>query len=147
MEIRQLLKDTSCFKKIRFLAKNIATDQGEKIKDNFDKSALSHDFKINDLVWYEDFSPLGKNAKLTPKWQGPAKITEINDTNARILLANGKTKILNIMRIKKFFKSENSNNDNKTVSGSDELNFNAKPEFTSTSDQGYEKITRATKRH
>jgi hypothetical protein len=56
------------------------------------------------LVWYEDFSPLGKNAKLTPKWQGPAKITEINDTNARILLANGKTKILNIMRIKKFQK-------------------------------------------
>ncbi len=89
--------------KIRFLAINIATDQGEKIKDNFDKSALPHDFKINDLVWYEDFSPLGKNAKLTPKWQGPAKITEINDTNARILLANGKTKILNIMRIKKFF--------------------------------------------
>ncbi len=60
---------------------NIATDQGEKIKDNFDKSALPHDFKINDLVWYEDFTPLGKNAKLTPKWQGPAKITEINDTN------------------------------------------------------------------
>jgi len=56
------------------------------------------------LVWYEDFVPLGKNAKLTPKWQGPAKITEINDTNARILLPNGKTKILNIMRIKKFFK-------------------------------------------
>ena len=73
--------------KIRFLAKNIATDQGEKIKDNFDKSALSHDFRINDLVWYEDFSPLGKNAKLTPKWQGPAKITEINDTNARILVS------------------------------------------------------------
>jgi len=91
------------------------------------------------LVWYEDFSPLGKNAKLTPKWQGPAKITEINDTNARILLANGKTKILNIMRIKKFFKSENSNNDNKTVSGSDELNFNAKPEFTGP-------VTRAMKK-
>ncbi len=45
--------------KIRFLAKNIATDQGEKIKDNFNKSALPHDFKINDLVWYEDFYPLG----------------------------------------------------------------------------------------
>ena len=91
---------------------------------------LPHDFKINDLVWYEDFSPLGKNAKLTPKWQGPAKITEINDTNARILLANGKTKILNVMRIKIFFKSDNSDTQNKTVSGSDELNFNAKSEFT-----------------
>jgi hypothetical protein len=117
--------------KIRFLAKNIAADQGDKIKDNFDKSALPHDFKINELVWYEDFAPLGKNAKLTPKWQGPAKITEINETNARILLANGKTKILNLMRIKKFIKqSENSDIQDKTVPGSDELNFNSKPEFT-----------------
>jgi hypothetical protein len=102
--------------------------------------SLPHNFKINDLVWYEDFSPLGKNAKLTPKWQGPAKITEINDTNARILLANGKTKILNIMRIKKFFKSENSNNENKTVSGSDELNFNAKSEFTGPVTRGMKKL-------
>jgi len=79
---------------------------------------LPHNFEINDLVWYEDFVPLGKNAKLTPKWQGPAKITKINDTNARILLANGKTKILNVMRIKKFFKqNDNSDTQNKTVSG------------------------------
>jgi hypothetical protein len=82
------------------------------------------------LVWYEDFAPLGKNAKLTPKWQGPAKITEINDTNARILLPNGKTKILNVMRIKKFFKQQdNSETQNKTASGSDDLNFNSKSEF------------------
>jgi hypothetical protein len=33
-------------------------------------------------VWYEDFAPLGKNLKLTPKWQGLAKITEVNDTDA-----------------------------------------------------------------
>ncbi len=46
--------------KIRFLAKNIANDKSEKIKDNFDKSALSHDFKIDDLVWFEEFAPLGK---------------------------------------------------------------------------------------
>jgi len=43
------------------------------------------------------------------------------------------------MRIKKFFKSENSDNQNKTVSGSDELNFNAKPEFTGP-------VTRAMKK-
>jgi hypothetical protein len=41
-------------------------------------------------VWYEDFNPLGKNPKLSPKWQVPAKITEINDTIARILLPNGR---------------------------------------------------------
>jgi hypothetical protein len=93
---------------------------------------LPHKFEINDLVWYEDFTPLGKNAKLTPKWQGPAKITEINDSNDRIVLPNGKMKILNIMRIKKFFKQPEDTTDieNKTVSGSDNFNFNAHSEFT-----------------
>jgi hypothetical protein len=127
--------------KIRFLAKNIASDQGEKIKDNFDKNALLHKFAIIDLVWYEDFAPLGKNAKLTPKWQDPAKITEINDSNARIVLPNGKTKILNVMRIKKFFKQPetNSDNENKTVSRSDNLDFNSRSEFTGP-------VTRAMKK-
>jgi hypothetical protein len=90
-------------KKIHFLAKNIASDQGKKIKDNFDKNVLPHNFSINDLVWYEDFVPLGKNAKLTPKWQGPAKITEISETNARVLPPKGKTKNLNVMCTKKIF--------------------------------------------
>jgi Integrase core domain len=89
--------------KLRFWAKNIASDNSAKIKDNFDKTAFPHNFNINDLVWFEDFAPLGKNPKLTPKWQGPAKITEINDTNARLQLPKGKTKIYNIMRLKKFF--------------------------------------------
>jgi len=43
------------------------------------------------------------------------------------------------MRIKKFFKSDNSDTQNKTVSGSDELNFNSKAEFTGP-------VTRAIKR-
>ena len=55
---------------------------------------------MDNLVWYKDFALLGKNPKLTPKWSGPAKITEINDTNARILLSNGKSKVLNVMRLK-----------------------------------------------
>ncbi len=56
---------TNSFKK---LAKNIASDNSAKIKDNFDKSTFKHNFSINDLVWFEDFAPLGKNPKLTPKW-------------------------------------------------------------------------------
>jgi hypothetical protein len=87
--------------KIRFLTKNIGQQKQEGYKDNFDKNALPHSFKLDDLVWYEDFSPLGKNPKLTPKWAGPAKITEVNHTNARILLPNGKSKVLNMMRLKK----------------------------------------------
>ncbi len=89
--------------KIQFLARNIANGNSAKIKDNFDKSTFPHGFQINDLVWFEDFAPLGKNPKLTPKWQGPAKITKDNDTIARVLLPNSKTKIYSIMRLKKFF--------------------------------------------
>jgi hypothetical protein len=128
--------------KIRFLAKNIAEEQGEKTKDNFNKNASPHEFKINDLVLYEDFSPLGKNAKLTPKWLGPAKITEINDTNARIQLPNGKSKIINIMRIKKFFQQKDKNSEseqNKTVSGSSELDFNSEQNLSGP-------VTRAMKK-
>ncbi len=66
--------------------------------------------KLMTLFCYEDFAPLGKNPKLTPKWQCPANITEINDTNARVLLSNGKTKILNIMRLKKFFSTDTHTN-------------------------------------
>jgi hypothetical protein len=76
----------------------------QKISDNsrsnFDKNALPHSFNVDDLVWYKDFAPLGKNPKLMPKWSGPAKITEINDTNARILLSKGKSKVLNVIRLK-----------------------------------------------
>jgi hypothetical protein len=101
--------------KIQFIAKNIAKDYQDISKTNFDKKALPHSFNIEDLVWYEDFAPLGKNPKLTPKWAGPAKITEINDTNARILLPNGRTKVLNMMRLKKFFSDKNDSKKERTV--------------------------------
>jgi hypothetical protein len=74
---------------------------GEKFKDNFDKNAFPHLFQLEDLMWYEDFAKLGKNPKLTPKGQGLAKITKIYDTNTRILLPMGKTKIINVIVVKK----------------------------------------------
>jgi hypothetical protein len=57
--------------KIQFIAKNIAKanqDNQDSHKTNFDKKALPQSFNIDDLVWYEDLAPLGKNPKLTPKW-------------------------------------------------------------------------------
>ena len=124
--------------KIRFLAKNIATANQQTIKNNFDNNALPHSYSIDDLVWYEDFAPLGKNPKLTPKWQGPAKITEINDTNARILLPNGKSKVLNVMRLKRFFASpSDTNSENDTTS--ENLDFNSEPKITGP-------VTRAMKK-
>jgi len=89
--------------KILFLAKNIANANQDQVKSNFNKRAQLHTFKIDDLVWYEDFALLGKNPKLTSKWQGPANIIEVNDTNACIFLANGKTKVVNVMHLKIFF--------------------------------------------
>jgi hypothetical protein len=111
--------------KIRFIAKNISQQKQDSYKDNFDKKTFLHSFNIDDLVWYEDFSPLGKNPKLTPKWSGPAKITEVNDTNAKILLPNGKSKVLNVMRLKKFFadKSGESSDNDKTTT--ENLDFNS----------------------
>ncbi len=72
--------------------------------------------------------PLGKNPKLTPQWQGPAKITEINDTNARVLLPNGKGKIYNIMRLKKFFAPYTDTGDKDAQNS--ELNFNSEPKIS-----------------
>jgi hypothetical protein len=105
---------------------------------NFDKTPFPHRFNVNDLVWYEDFAPLGKNPKLTPKWQGPAKITEVNNINARILLPNGKSKVLKIMRLNKFFSAPNdlrSENDTPT----ENLDFNREPKITGP-------VTRAMKK-
>jgi hypothetical protein len=88
-------------------------------------ATLPHSFNIDDLVWYEDFSPLGKYPKLMPKWSGPAKITEINDTNARILLPNGKSKVLNVMRLKKIFAEKKPDNSDSDKSATDNLHFNS----------------------
>jgi hypothetical protein len=124
---------------IRFFAKNVASDQGAKIKDNFDKSAFPHDFNINDLVWFEDFAPLGKNPKLTPKWQGPAKITEINGTNARLQLPNGKSKIYNVMHLKKFFAPNTKQSESETDTQQSDLDFKIEPKITGP-------VTRAMKK-
>jgi hypothetical protein len=75
-------KDINFCKKLDFSQKNIAKAHQGNSKSNFDKNALPHWFNVDDLDWYEDFAPLGENPELTPKWSGPAKINEINDTNA-----------------------------------------------------------------
>ncbi len=50
------------------------------------------------------------------------KITEVNDTNAKVILPNGKTKIYNIMRLKKFF-APSPNENGATNDQNSELNF------------------------
>jgi hypothetical protein len=52
----------------------------------------------------------------------------VNDTNARIVLANSKTKILNIMRLKHFFAPEP--NKSEIVPNNTDLNFNSEQKLT-----------------
>jgi hypothetical protein len=40
--------------------------QGQKYKDNFDKTVAGHKFKIDQKVWLSDTTALGKNPKLRP---------------------------------------------------------------------------------
>jgi hypothetical protein len=47
--LTQTFKGYQLLQKIRFIAKNIANDQSDNIKDNFDKSALPHAFQVKDF--------------------------------------------------------------------------------------------------
>jgi hypothetical protein len=44
-----------------------------------------------------------KNPKLVPNWKGPGKIIDINDTNSKIKFKN-KIKVLNVAKLKHFYK-------------------------------------------
>ncbi len=88
-------------------------------------------------MWYNDFAPLGKNAKLTPKWQGPAKNTELNYTNTCIVLPSGKSKVLNFMRLKKFFMPESQETQNKDYSP---LDFNSERDISGSMTRAMKKL-------
>ena len=77
-------------RKARILAHQHAQRTGQVTKDNFDRNTKAHSLKIGDSVLIKEMNFQGKNAKLAPKWIGPAKITDVNDTNARIKTAKGK---------------------------------------------------------
>jgi hypothetical protein len=59
-------KKIPAFTKIAFYSQNIANKQSDKINQMFVKNAFPQIYQLNDLVWYEDFTALGKNAKLIP---------------------------------------------------------------------------------
>ncbi len=86
----------------RQVARQHAEQQGIEYRNNFDKNAAPHNFKIDQKVWLSDTTALGKNPKLTPKWLGPYKIVDLNDNNAKIEIKPNKFKIINISRLKDF---------------------------------------------
>ncbi len=93
----------------RQVARQHATQQGQKYKENFDKTAASHKFKIDQKVWLSDTTALGKNPKLTPKWLGPYKIVDLNENNGKLEIKNKKFKIVNVSRLKTFCEPSEKN--------------------------------------
>ena len=99
-------------RKARILAHQHAQRTGQVTKDNFDKNTKAHSLKISDSVLIKEMNFQSKNAKLAPKWIGPAKIIDVNDTNARIKTSKGKEKVINVEWLKLFKSSEASTDQN-----------------------------------
>jgi len=90
------------------LAHENATANGQKTKEQYDKKAMPHPFKIGDKVLIANEFDTTKNPKLVPNWKGPGKIIDINDTNTKIKFKD-KIKVLNVAKLKHFYKNvENS---------------------------------------
>jgi len=81
-----------------------ATSNGQKSKEQYDKKALPHTFKIGDKVLISNDFDKTKTPKLVPNWKGPGEIIDINDTNAKIKFKN-KIKVPNVAKLKHFFKN------------------------------------------
>ena len=89
-------------------ARQIAEQNNEyatsKMQEQFNRKAQPHCFAPNQSVLLRDFTVLGKNAKLAPKWKGPFKIISLKGAhNLLIHLADGKrTKLVNIENVKPY---------------------------------------------
>ena len=89
-------------------ARQIAEQNNEyatnKMQEQFNRKAQPHSFAPNQWVLLRDFTILGKNAKLAPKWKGLFKIISLKGAhNLLIHLADGKrTKLVNIENVKPY---------------------------------------------
>ena len=74
------------------------------MQEQFNRKAQPHSFAPGQWVLLRDFTVLGKNAKLAPKWRGPFKIISLRGShNLLIHLADGKrTKLVNIENVKPY---------------------------------------------
>ena len=75
-----------------------------KMQEQFNRMAQPHSFAPNQWVLLRDFTVLGKNAKLAPKWKGPFKIISLKGAhNLLIHLADRKkTELVNIENVKPY---------------------------------------------
>jgi hypothetical protein len=86
---KQLLrKDFTCYKNSEKSHMKMPHQMGKKTKEQYDKKAMPHSFKIGDKVLISNDFDTTKNPKLVPNWKGPGEIIDINDTNAKIKFKN-----------------------------------------------------------
>ncbi len=117
--------------KLRKIAHENATSNGQKTKEQYDKKAFPHSFKIGDKVLiFNDFDTT-KNPKLVPYWKGPGKIIDINITKAKIKFKN-KIKVLNVAKLKHFYKNVKKFVDKQGDTAQFNQNFNQPYEKTHT---------------
>jgi hypothetical protein len=57
--------------KLRKFAQENTTYNGQKTKEQYDKKAIPHSFKISDKVLISNNFDTTKNPKLVPNWKGP----------------------------------------------------------------------------
>ncbi len=109
--------------KLRKMAHENATSNGQKTKEQYDKKAMPHSFKIGDKVLISNNFDTTKNPKLVPNWKGPGKIIDINDTNAKIKFKN-KIKVLNVAKLKHFYENVKKSVDKESDTRQFDQNFN-----------------------
>jgi hypothetical protein len=109
--------------KFRKIAQENATSNGQKTKEQYDKKAFPHSFKIGDKVLISNDFDATKNPKLVPNWKGPSKIIDINDTNAKIKFKN-KIKVLNMAKLKHFYENVKKSIDKEGDAAQFNQNFN-----------------------
>jgi hypothetical protein len=97
-------KHFNLLQKIRRLAHDNVVTNSQKTKEQLDKRAVPHAFKIGDKVLITNEFNTTKNLKLVPNWKGPAEIININDTNTKWKFKN-KIKVHNVTKLKHFFEN------------------------------------------
>ncbi len=108
---------------MRKIAHENAESNGQKTKEQYDKKALPHSFKIGDKVLISNDFDTTKNPKLVPNGKGPGEIIEINDNYARVKFKNI-IKVLNVTKLKYFIENIKKSEDKERDATQFNHNFN-----------------------
>ena len=87
----------------------------QQSKDNHDKHATPHTYKVNDLIWLHEEKFLGRNITISPQWTGPYKIVKVFKFRVVDIKYKGKIYRVNVGRIKPFVNEPNEQNSHEQI--------------------------------